>query len=87
MQQNNEWLDWLRRDLDTLGRRLDRVDDKLDDVVKILASNTANLAEHMRRTDLLESRIQGAPFRWIKVTGVVIGIVGGIYTLLVRILQ
>lgn len=34
--------------------RLDKIDDKLESIDKTLALQEANLAEHMRRTELLE---------------------------------
>jgi hypothetical protein len=40
-----------------LSDKLDVVDDRLDGVEKILALQEQNLAEHMKRTDLLERQV------------------------------
>lgn len=40
---------------DKIDRKFDHVETRLDSMDKTLVKNTENLAEHMRRTDLLET--------------------------------
>ena len=46
-----------RRDLDYLHDMVAKVDSRLDDMAETLVKHDANLAEHMRRTALLEQEI------------------------------
>lgn len=41
--------------LDRIEKKVDRLDDRLDSQKEILIVQEANLAEHMRRSDLLEA--------------------------------
>ena len=43
--------------IDRMDSKLDRLDERLDQVSITLALNTESLAEHMRRTDLLEQQV------------------------------
>lgn len=46
---------------DTMGRvlnKLDKIDDKLNSIDKTLVKQEENLAEHMRRTELLEEALK-----------------------------
>lgn len=45
--------------LDKFERQLDSLDSRLDSVDKTLVKQEANLGEHMRRTELAETQING----------------------------
>lgn len=49
--------DQILRALDKFESKLDSLDSRLDAVDKTLVKQEANLGEHMRRTDLAESRM------------------------------
>lgn len=42
--------------LNLVAKKLDKLDDKLDNVDKTLVKQEINLQEHMRRSDLLEKK-------------------------------
>lgn len=48
----------IRDTLDKIFEKLDAVDDKQEKMAILQAEHTAHLAEHMRRTELLEQRIE-----------------------------
>jgi hypothetical protein len=43
---------------ETLNKKLDRLDERLDGIAVLQAIHTEQLKEHMRRSDLLEKRIE-----------------------------
>lgn len=65
-------------DLQYLRERIDGVADTLSRNTVILEANTKSLEEHMRRTDLLERRVEVAliPVKVAKWLGYIIGLLG-----------
>ena len=70
-----------------ISDRLERIENKLDDVQANTARNTASLEEHMRRTDILEAEIKplkthvivvAALAKIVAFAGAVVGLVAGI---------
>jgi hypothetical protein len=43
---------------DEILKKLDKLDDRLDSMDKTLVKQEANLAEHMRRTEVLEESVE-----------------------------
>ena len=79
--------------------KLDKLDDRLDSVDRTLVKQEANLAEHMRRTELLESQHERLysdlePVKahvnqvkaGIKILAFVVPIVGGLVAALYKLL-
>ena len=71
-----------------IHERLDRIEEKLANIDKTLAVNTASLQEHIKRTNLLEealkpveqhvARVDGA-LRFLGVISLVVGIIAALY--------
>lgn len=88
-------LDRIDRLDDKIEKKLDKVEDRLDSVDKTLVKQEAQLAEHMRRTDLLETAHKvnadditaiKKPFIVAYGIGKVIGFIGLIVGIIVGIL-
>lgn len=63
--------------------KLDKLDDRLNNIDKTLVKQEENLAEHMRRTDLLEKKFEPVEDHVKHVTGIgkaiaFIGVIAGI---------
>lgn len=77
--------------LDKIDSKIENVDSRLNEMDKTLVKQELNLAEHMRRTDLLENklepvekhveRMQGA-LKLVVIIGTIVGIAVGIAKLL-----
>lgn len=59
-------------------RKLERLVDDVTEVRVTLAKNTESLEHHVRRTDLLEKRVDGLWLRVLTVVGGLVGIAAGI---------
>lgn len=71
--------------------KLDKIDEKQGDMGKVLARNTATLEEHVRRTNILEDKVDRVEscvdkikgsWKLIMVISTVVGIAATIYNLL-----
>lgn len=72
--------------------KLDKIDDRLNDIDKTLVKNTASLEEHMRRTDLLEKaqsdlQIQIKPLMNVHTTVITIAKIVGFIGIVAGILK
>lgn len=71
----------MEKKLDKLEGKIDALDDRLDKIEITLAKNTVSLIEHVKRTNLLEKRINSIPGKILTY----VSLAGGIFTLLSKI--
>lgn len=74
--------------MERLFNKIDKIDDRLNNIDTSLVRQTVSLEEHVRRTNLLESEIKPikkhvflieATFKLIGLASVVLGIMAAIY--------
>lgn len=76
--------------MEQLRAEIVNIREKIEDIAVTLAKNTAildrntdDLAKHIRRTDLLEGKMEVAllPIRWLRVSAIVLGSLGTLATI------
>ena len=74
-----DFKDWLSDRLDKIENKVDKVEVHCNKIDLTMIRNTADLEYHIKRTDMLESKLKN--FTLAKVLGVVTAILGIVYTL------
>jgi len=60
----------MREDIQRIEEKLDRIDERLNSIDKTLASQHVSIAEHIRRTNILENDLKPVKKHVIMVEGV-----------------
>lgn len=90
-KKNEDVMKLVLNKLDKLDEKLDKANEKVSEIDKTLARNTDSLAEHMRRTSLLEDELKPikkhmalfeAGLKILGVLSVVTGLAAGVLKLL-----
>lgn len=72
----------------TLEEKIDKIVDHVHSIDKTMERNTASLEEHMRRTELLEKKLEpveshvvmvNGVLKFISLIGMIVAIIGGLY--------
>lgn len=79
--------------LDRIEKKVDKLDERLDSAEKVAIKQEINLAEHMKRSDLLEKKLEpvenhvkymNGALKGLAIVSLIVGVVAGILKLLGR---
>lgn len=68
---------WLIAQLEKHDKKLDNIQKDVSEINVIMATNTASLEYHIKRTDLLQTQVNNIPQKAL----IIISIIGGIVTI------
>lgn len=79
----------MKEQLEKLIQQLEKIDERLDNVDKTLVKQEANLAEHMRRTVLLENQMEPVRTHVAMVSGAgkLLGVTSLVVTVVVGVIK